>query len=39
MKARDPAGFTAWMREKISGGKPAASSLGFGRFQSKAPNA
>jgi hypothetical protein len=40
MKARDPVGFSAWMREKISGGKPAASSLGFGRFQStKAPNA
>jgi hypothetical protein len=39
MKARDPQGFAAWMREKISGGKPAASSLGFGRFQSKAPNA
>jgi uncharacterized protein YcbK (DUF882 family) len=39
MKARDPVGFAAWMREKISGGKPAASSLGFGRFQSKAPNA
>ena len=39
MKARDPVGFSAWMRDKISGGKPAASSLGFGRFQSKAPNA
>jgi hypothetical protein len=40
MKARDPVGFSAWMRDKISGGKPAASSLGFGRFSStKAPNA
>lgn len=41
MKARDPQGFAAWMRDKISGGKPASSSLGFGRFSSspKAPNA
>jgi len=41
LKARDPKGFAEWMRAKISGGKPAASSLGFGRFQSspKAPNA
>jgi len=41
MKARDPVGFAAWMRDKISGGKPAASSLGFGRFSAsaKAPNA
>jgi hypothetical protein len=41
LKARDPVGFAAWMRDKISGGKPAASSLGFGRFSSspKAPNA
>jgi hypothetical protein len=40
MKARDPVGFSAWMREKISGGKSASNSLGFGRFQStKAPNA
>ncbi len=40
LKARDPQGFAQWMREKISGGKPATSSLGFGRFSStKAPNA
>lgn len=41
LKARDPQGFAKWMRDKISGSKPAASSLGFGRFSSspKAPNA
>lgn len=41
LKARDPKGFAEWMKSKISGGKPAASSLGFGRFSSspKAPNA
>ena len=41
LKDRDPQGFAAWMREKISGGKPATSSLGFGRFSAtpKAPNA
>lgn len=41
LKARDPQGFAQWMREKISGSKPAASSLGFGRFSTtpKAPNA
>jgi hypothetical protein len=41
VKARDPAGWAAWLKDKVSGGKPAASSLGFGRFQpsTKAPNA